>query len=111
MDGPRGYYVNKLDTERQIPCDFTHMWSLKNKTNEQTKFNRSKLIDTEDKLVVVRGEDIEGTGQKGEEDYEMQTSRSKISPRDVMYVVENIIDTIMTAWRQMVPRLSMVTTL
>ena len=23
--------------ERQIPCDFTHMWNLRNKRNEQSK--------------------------------------------------------------------------
>ena len=38
MDGPRGYYAkwNKSDRERQILYDFTYMWNLKNKTNEQT---------------------------------------------------------------------------
>ena len=38
VDGPRGYYAkwNKSDRERQIPYDFTCMWNLKNKTNEQT---------------------------------------------------------------------------
>ena len=38
MDGPRKYYAkwNKSDRERQIPYDFTYMWNLKNKTNEQT---------------------------------------------------------------------------
>ena len=25
------------DEKRQIPCDFIHMWNLKNKINEQTK--------------------------------------------------------------------------
>ena len=36
MDGTRGYYTkqNKSVRERQIPCDFTHMWNLKNKTGE-----------------------------------------------------------------------------
>ena len=39
MDGPREYYANwnKSDRERQIPYDFTYMWNLKNKINEQTK--------------------------------------------------------------------------
>lgn len=39
MGGPRGYYAkwNESDRERQIPYDFTYMWNLKNKTNEQTK--------------------------------------------------------------------------
>ena len=38
MDGPRGYYAkwNKLDREWQIPYDFTLMWNLYMKTNEQT---------------------------------------------------------------------------
>ena len=38
MNGPRGYYAkwNKLGGERQIPYDFTYMWNLKKKTNEQT---------------------------------------------------------------------------
>ena len=38
MDGPRVYYAkwNKSDGEKQIPYDFTYMWNLKNKTNEQT---------------------------------------------------------------------------
>ena len=33
MDGPRGYYAkwNMSDRERQILCDFTYMWNLKNK--------------------------------------------------------------------------------
>ena len=37
MDGPRGYYAkwNESDRERQILYDFTYMWKLKNKTNEQ----------------------------------------------------------------------------
>ena len=37
---------------RQIPYDFTYMWNLINKTNEQTKQNRNRLIDKENKLMV-----------------------------------------------------------
>ena len=33
---PRGYYANKSDRGRQIQYDFTYMWNLKTKTNEQT---------------------------------------------------------------------------
>lgn len=35
--GPIGYYAkqNKSDRERWITCDFTHLWNLKNKINEQ----------------------------------------------------------------------------
>ena len=38
MDGPRGYYAkwNNSDRERHMPYDFTFMWNLKNKANEQT---------------------------------------------------------------------------
>ena len=38
MDGPTGQYAkwNKSDRERQMPYDFTYMWNLENKTNEQT---------------------------------------------------------------------------
>ena len=56
MDGPWGYYAkwNKSDEERQILCDFTHMWNIKNKTktNEQTKGNKNKHVDTEDRVVA-----------------------------------------------------------
>ena len=45
--------MNKSDTERQIPYDFTYMQNLKNKINEQ---NINKLIDTENKLMVARWE-------------------------------------------------------
>ena len=59
MDTPGGCYAkwNKLDRKKQIPYDFTYMWNLKNKTNEQTKQKRNRLIDTENKLVVARGEE------------------------------------------------------
>ena len=58
MDGPRGYYAqwNKSGGERQIPYDFTYMWNLKHKTNEHTKQNWNRLIDTENKLVITRSE-------------------------------------------------------
>ena len=38
MDEPRRHYAkwNKSDRERQIPYDFTYMWNLKSKTNEET---------------------------------------------------------------------------
>ena len=36
MDRPKGYYAkwHKLGRERQMPYDFTCMWSLKGKTSE-----------------------------------------------------------------------------
>ena len=37
-DGPRGYYakLNKSDRKWQVLYNFTYVWNLKNKTNEQT---------------------------------------------------------------------------
>jgi len=39
MDGSREYNAkqNKSIRDRQRPYDFTHMWNLRDKTNEQTK--------------------------------------------------------------------------
>ena len=43
------------------------MWNLRNKTNEQTKKKRYKqknrILNTEDNLVVARGQVGEGTGE------------------------------------------------
>ena len=42
-----------------MPYDLTYVWNLKNKTNEQTKQKRNRLIDTKKtqkpKMVVTRG--------------------------------------------------------
>ena len=58
---------NKL-RERQILYDFIHMWNIKNKQtnkiNEQTKPNRNKHVNTENSVVVTRGQ--EGGIGKGE---------------------------------------------
>ena len=49
--------------ESQIPYDSTHIWNLRNKTNEQTKEQRDKqrnrLLNTENKLVLDR-EEVDG---------------------------------------------------
>ena len=42
------------DGERQMVYDFTCMWNLKSKIDEQTWPKRNRLTDTEDKLVVAR---------------------------------------------------------
>ena len=42
-----------------MPYDFTYMWNLKIKINKQ---NRSKFVDTENKLKVARWEQGWGTG-------------------------------------------------
>ena len=41
------------------------MWNLKNKTNAQTKLNRNRFIDTENKLMVTGGEGGGWMGEKG----------------------------------------------
>ena len=60
-DGPQGYYVNWVS---QTEMDRHHLISLhmssKNKTNEQTEQNKTKLIDTENRLVVTKGKRLEG---------------------------------------------------
>ena len=57
-DGSRGYYDkrNTSDRERQTLYDFPCMWNIKNKTNEQSKQNINRVIDTENKQEFVRGE-------------------------------------------------------
>ncbi|XP_077735111.1 uncharacterized protein LOC144301830 isoform X7 [Canis aureus] len=62
---------SKSVRERQIPHDFTHMWNLRNKTNEKKKKRkqiskgkkknerhkpRNRLLTLENKLMVTRGE-------------------------------------------------------
>ena len=53
------------------------MWNLKNKTNEQTQSNRNRVIDTENKQVVARGE--RGGGRKeigeGDEGYKLSVTK------------------------------------
>ena len=62
MDGPIGHYAkwNKSDREIQTLYDFTYMWNPKNRTNEYTKQNRNRLIDTENKMVVNKEEGNRG---------------------------------------------------
>ena len=44
--------------------DVTYMWNLKNTTSKHNK-KRNRLTDTENKLVVYRGEREEGRGNIG----------------------------------------------
>ena len=46
-----------LSEINQRKTNFTCMWNLKNKTNEQTGQNRKRFTDTENEQVVVRGEE------------------------------------------------------
>ena len=56
MDRPRDYHTkwSKSGRERQIPCDITYMWNIKNDTSEL--INRNSLTDIEDKLKDDKGE-------------------------------------------------------
>ena len=68
MDKSRGHYAkwNKSGRERQVYY-FAYLWNLKIK-NEQTKQKRNRLIDTEKKLVVNRGEEGGRLNKIGEVD-------------------------------------------
>lgn len=35
-DGPQGNYAKEIRQRKKIPYDFTYMWNLKTKQNEQT---------------------------------------------------------------------------
>ena len=63
MDGPWGYYAkpNKSDRE-QRNTTWLHLYVESKKQNKQT--NKIKLIDSEKRLVVTRGEGV-GDGWKG----------------------------------------------
>ena len=71
MDGAREYNAewNKSVRERQVPFDLTHVWNLRNKTNEQRKKERGKprntLLTRENKLMLTGGE---GMGEIGDGD-------------------------------------------
>ena len=47
---------NKVDRERKILCDFTYVWNLKDKTNDKHNQNWNRVIGTENKQVMARGE-------------------------------------------------------
>ena len=54
--------LKKSDGERQILYAFIYMWNLK-KTNEQK--TRNSLTDTENKLLVAKGERVGRMGKIG----------------------------------------------
>ena len=47
MDGVRVYYAkqNKSVRERQISSDFTHIWNLRNKTDEHRGDKRQRQVN------------------------------------------------------------------
>ena len=56
--------LSKPVRERKTPYDFTYLWNLKNNINKQ---NRSRLIATENRLTVFRGEGVGQLWEKREE--------------------------------------------
>ena len=61
---------NKSIRDRQIPYDFTHMWNLRNKTNEQGKKRdkwKNRFLNIDNILVVVTGEVGEEIGEINKE--------------------------------------------
>ena len=61
MDGPRDCYTEWSKSDgKKISYDITDMWNLK-KVYEWTQLpNRSRVTHIENKLVVTRGEEVEG---------------------------------------------------
>lgn len=55
---------------------------------------KQKLIDTENKPMVARGEFGGVMGRKGKGDYEIQMSSYKISHKGMKYSIDNIVNSI-----------------
>ena len=72
MNGPGAHYVkwNKSNRERQVLSNCTYMWNLKQ--------NKTKLIDTQKRLVVFRGGE-QSMGKMGDRGQKVQISSYKIS--------------------------------
>ena len=62
MDGLRDYHPkwSKSERERQISYDIAYMWNLKKWYKRTHLQNRNRLIDIENKLMVTKGESLEG---------------------------------------------------
>ena len=84
MAGLEGHYAkwNKSDRERQILCDITYMWNLKNTTNWWIQQKRSRFTPIENKLVITSWK---GNRRSGRQNYWLQ-DRFK----DVLYATGNI---------------------
>ena len=57
--------ISQIEKEK-ILDDFTHIWNIKNKQkikiNEETKLNKNKHVDIENRVEVTRREGIVGKG-------------------------------------------------
>ena len=56
-----------------MPYDFTNMWNIKNKIDEQTQ-SRIRPVNAENRLVVARGKGGRRMGKMGEGDWEILAS-------------------------------------
>ena len=78
-----------------ILYDFTYMWILNNKANIHTWQNRNRFIDTENKLVVSRGEGSGGWVKLLERIKKYKLPVIKCH-KDVMHSIGNIVNNIFT---------------
>ena len=59
-----GIMLSEISQTEKNKYYFTYMWNLKNKTNEQTKHNITRLIGTEKRWWLPEGRGL-GSGQNG----------------------------------------------
>ena len=64
MDRPRGYYSkgNKSGREKQILYNFTYMWNVKNNIKQMIDTETDSDVNTDNRLMVARGERCGGHG-------------------------------------------------
>ena len=79
MDGPLGYCNKQNKSEKAKDHTISLYVECENKTNKE---NKTKLIDSENRLVVARGELGWGVDKMDGRGQEMQTSSYKISKWD-----------------------------
>ena len=67
MSGPRKFNAkwNKPVRERQIPYDFTNMWNLRNKTNEQREKEREREREGQTKKETLNHREQTDGYQRG----------------------------------------------
>ena len=63
-----GIMLSEISQRKQIPYDFTQIWNLRNRLNEQRKKRQTKTETLTFKLVVTRGEVVWRMGEIGDED-------------------------------------------
>ena len=76
MDGPRDCHTewSKPDRDRQISYVTTYRWNLKTDTKWTYSWNRNRLTDIENKLMVHKGDSSSG----GERNYQFGVNIYKL---------------------------------